>query len=148
MVETIINPRKPGTDGTFPVFLPEKKFANTRAIVPYRDGEVGRIPNSTVAEGISSGMLRDVARFARVVATGVPHHVTQRGNARAFVLNSDTDREVYLDLLREYAALHEVTVLGPTGTRGMGRADTFGRDGITRVHWIGRICGRRCVMRN
>ena len=33
-----------------------------------------------------------MARLARVVAADVPHHVTQRGNARRFVPASDTDR--------------------------------------------------------
>jgi hypothetical protein len=44
-----------------------------------------------------------VARLARVVAVDVPHHVTQRGNARQYILDSDADRMVYLDLLRRYA---------------------------------------------
>jgi putative transposase len=42
---------------------------------------------------------------------GVPHHVTQRGNARRFVLDSDADRLVYLSLLREYIVLHELSLL-------------------------------------
>jgi hypothetical protein len=50
-----------------------------------------------------------VARLARVIAVDVPHHVTQRGNARQFILNSDADRRVYLDLLRQYAQLHQVS---------------------------------------
>jgi hypothetical protein len=44
-----------------------------------------------------------MARFARVIALGVPHHITQRGNARRFILDSDADRKVYLDLLRQSA---------------------------------------------
>jgi hypothetical protein len=32
----------------------------------------------------------------------VPHHVTQRGNARQHVLNTDADRAVCLDLLGQY----------------------------------------------
>jgi hypothetical protein len=39
-------------------------------------------------------------RLARVVAVGVPHHITQRGNARRFILQDEADRKVYLDLLR------------------------------------------------
>ncbi len=53
-----------------------------------------------------------MARLARVVAVGIPHHVTQRGNARQFILSSDADRLVYLELLREYALLHQLSVLG------------------------------------
>jgi putative transposase len=53
-----------------------------------------------------------MARLARVVATDVPHHLTQRGNGRRFVLDCDADRSVYLNLLRENAALYKVSVIG------------------------------------
>jgi putative transposase len=53
-----------------------------------------------------------MARLARVVAVGVPHHVTQRGNARQFILACDADRSVYLDLLRQSIALHGVELIG------------------------------------
>ena len=43
-------------------------------------------------------------RIARVVAAGVPHHVTQRGNRRMDVFFSEEDRRAYLDLLAEYGA--------------------------------------------
>ena len=42
-----------------------------------------------------------MARLGRVVAVNVPHHLTQRGNARRFILDCDADRAVYLNLLRE-----------------------------------------------
>jgi putative transposase len=42
-----------------------------------------------------------MARLARVVVPGVPHHVTQRGNRRMPVFFSDTDYAVYIDLLKE-----------------------------------------------
>src|SRR5208282_5906042 len=47
--------------------------------------------------------LRAMARLPRVVIVDVPHHVTQRGNARQVILGSDADRIVYLELLREYS---------------------------------------------
>jgi REP element-mobilizing transposase RayT len=53
-----------------------------------------------------------VGRLARVIAVGVAHHVTQRGNGRRFLLESDVDRRVYLDLLRENLALHKVLLVG------------------------------------
>lgn len=53
-----------------------------------------------------------MARLARVVAVDVPHHITQRGNARRFILESDSDRQVYLNLLRQYCPLHGLSVLG------------------------------------
>ena len=53
-----------------------------------------------------------MARFARVVAVDVPHHVTQRGNARQVILSSDADRGTYLALLRQYSELQGVSLLG------------------------------------
>jgi putative transposase len=41
-----------------------------------------------------------------------PHHITQRGNGRRFVLEPDADRLVYLQLLRHYCQLHQVALAG------------------------------------
>ena len=51
-------------------------------------------------------------RHRRVVIPGCPHHVTQRGNNRRDVFYGDSDREVYLNLLKEYCAQYSVEVLG------------------------------------
>lgn len=40
-----------------------------------------------------------MARLARVVIPGLPHHVTQRGNGGARVFFSDEDQSLYLKLL-------------------------------------------------
>jgi putative transposase len=53
-----------------------------------------------------------MARLPRVVALRVPHHVTQRGNARQYILSSPQERQVYLQLLREYSELHHLEVMG------------------------------------
>jgi putative transposase len=53
-----------------------------------------------------------MGQFNRVVAVDVPHHVTQRGNARRFVLDCDADRAVYLKLLRENMDLYGVALIG------------------------------------
>ena len=53
-----------------------------------------------------------MARFPRVVVVDVPHHVTQRGNARQVILATDTDRLTYMALLREYAQLYGLSLLG------------------------------------
>ena len=53
-----------------------------------------------------------MARLARVLAVGTPHHVTQRGNRRAFILDSDADRTVYRNLLEEHSGLHGVALVG------------------------------------
>ena len=52
-----------------------------------------------------------MARLARIVIPGVAHHVTQRGNRRQPVFFSDSDRALYLDLLREGCAAAEVRCL-------------------------------------
>src|SRR5215467_2995924 len=53
-----------------------------------------------------------MARLARIAIVNIPHHVTQRGNARQFVLASDSERLVYLELLQRYVQLRELALLG------------------------------------
>jgi len=53
-----------------------------------------------------------MARLARVIALDTPHHVTQRGNARQFILESDAGRLVYLQLLQHYCQFHHLSLLG------------------------------------
>ena len=53
-----------------------------------------------------------MARLPRVVIVDVPHHVTQRGNARQVILASDTERITYLELLAEYSRLYALSLLG------------------------------------
>jgi len=53
-----------------------------------------------------------MARLSRIVPVNIPHHVTQRGNARRPILNSDNERLVYLDLLRTQLRLYELSLLG------------------------------------
>ena len=53
-----------------------------------------------------------MARMARVVAAGVPHHITQRGNNRQDIFLLDDDRRFYLDTLRERSQRYGVTLLG------------------------------------
>jgi putative transposase len=56
--------------------------------------------------------LLPMARFPRVVVAGVPHPITQRGNARQVILGCDSDRLTYLALLRENAQLRGLSLLG------------------------------------
>ncbi len=44
-----------------------------------------------------------MARMARVIAEGIPHHITHRGNRQADVFLRDADRATYLTFLRGYA---------------------------------------------
>jgi putative transposase len=52
-----------------------------------------------------------MARLARVVAPGVPHHVTQRGNGGDPVFFCDEDYRTYKELLAEGCAAAKVDVL-------------------------------------
>jgi putative transposase len=49
-------------------------------------------------------------RIARVVAEGVPHHITQRGNGRQTVFDDAQDHHVYLKLLRKYTREHRLHI--------------------------------------
>jgi putative transposase len=53
-----------------------------------------------------------MARLARVLAVDTPYHVTQRGNARRAVFETDSDRLVYMSLLQECARLYRLNILG------------------------------------
>ena len=53
-----------------------------------------------------------MARLPRVVVVDVPHHVTQRGNARQVIFSSDFDRITYLELLRHHCERYRLALLG------------------------------------
>ena len=45
--------------------------------------------------------MTGMARLARIVVPGSPHHVTQRGNRREQVFFGDADYALYRDLLAQ-----------------------------------------------
>ena len=51
-----------------------------------------------------------MARLARVVVPGLPHHVTQRGNGRARTFFGDEDYALYRDLLASHCRAAEVEI--------------------------------------
>lgn len=51
-----------------------------------------------------------MARMPRVVVPGYPHHVTQRGNRRMKTFFSDSDYQLYLELLSKYKDDAEVEI--------------------------------------
>ncbi|HUT26000.1 MAG TPA: transposase [Sumerlaeia bacterium] len=53
-----------------------------------------------------------MARRARVVVPGFPHHVTHGGNRRCDLFLRNADREVYGDFLRECAKRAELEICG------------------------------------
>jgi putative transposase len=76
-----------------------------------------------------------MARLARIVIPGLPHHVTQRGNRREAIFFEDGDHEIYLDLLAEQTLKagvavwacclmpnHVHLILKPTRADDLGRA--------------------------
>ena len=76
-----------------------------------------------------------MARIARLVAPGCPHHVTQRGNRRETIFFGGDDYRLYLDLLGErcrkagvelwsYCLMpnHVHLILTPATPEGLGRA--------------------------
>jgi len=51
-----------------------------------------------------------MARLARVVVPGVPHHVTQRGNRRQRTFFCNEDYQTYIDLMVEWCSIWEVDI--------------------------------------
>lgn len=51
-----------------------------------------------------------MARIARVIAPGIPHHITQRGNRRQQTFFCDDDYTDYLDLMAEWCAKYRVAI--------------------------------------
>jgi len=76
-----------------------------------------------------------MARLARIVVPGCPHHVTARGNRREPIFFEDGDQDIYRDLLAEqmdrarvevwaYCLMpnHVHLILSPSDPEGLGRA--------------------------
>jgi putative transposase len=51
-----------------------------------------------------------MARIARVIAPGIPHHVTQRGNRRQQTFFTDDDYNAYIDLMAEWCGKFHVEI--------------------------------------
>ena len=51
-----------------------------------------------------------MARLARVVAPGFPHHITQRGNRRQATFFEEEDYQAYRDFMAEWCGKCEVAV--------------------------------------
>ncbi|MFC1500995.1 transposase [Elusimicrobiota bacterium] len=50
-------------------------------------------------------------RTARIVAIGLPHHITQRGNNKQTVFFDDIDRKYYLSCIGEYSKKYGLSIL-------------------------------------
>lgn len=51
-----------------------------------------------------------MARIARVVAAGIPHHITQRGNRRLTTFFQDEDYQAYIALMAEWCHKCQVEI--------------------------------------
>lgn len=51
-----------------------------------------------------------MARIARVIAPGIPHHVTQRGNRRQQTFFCDDDYQAYSDLMADWCKKYHVEI--------------------------------------
>lgn len=51
-----------------------------------------------------------MARIARIVAAGIPHHITQRGNRRQKTFFCDDDYRAYLELLAQWCSQYGVQI--------------------------------------
>jgi putative transposase len=51
-----------------------------------------------------------MARIARVIVPGIPHHIIQRGNRRQNVFLKKRDQQAYLDILKEQADKHHLSI--------------------------------------
>jgi putative transposase len=95
-----------------------------------------------------------MARIARVVIPGVPHHITQRGNNAQDLFFVDDDREAYLELLERQCERYGLEVLGyclmtnhvhlvarPFTHESL--ANAIGRTHFVYTQYINRLHGRR-----
>jgi len=51
-----------------------------------------------------------MARIARVIATGFPHHITQRGNRRQQTFFCDDDYSAYIELMTQWCHKYQIEI--------------------------------------
>ena len=102
-----------------------------------------------------------MARIARVIAPGVPHHITQRGNRRQQTFFCDEDYLAYIDLMARWCGKYEVEIWAwclmpnhvhliavPQNEEGLARAIGEAHRRYTlrinaREHWRGHLWQER-----
>ena len=67
-------------------------------------------PYLTLDEGLWPGWFPTMARLARVIALGMPHHVTQRGNCRQQTFFDEKDYQHYLELMAQFCRAEQVAI--------------------------------------
>jgi putative transposase len=56
-------------------------------------------------------LIKIMSRIARIVGTGYPHHIIERGNNREQVFKDSKDYEKYLSFLSKYSEEKKTAVL-------------------------------------
>ena len=64
------------------------------------DGILGTVYSIDIGLGVD--IISAMARIARVIAPGIPHHVTQRGNRRQQTFFHPDDYTAYIELMAEW----------------------------------------------
>ncbi len=93
-----------------------------------------------------------MARLARLVLPGFPHHVTHRGNRRANIFSSDNDRRTYMEWLTDYSNKYQLRIwayclmsnhehLLAVPVRHDSLAHAIGRSHMQYARWINRRNG-------
>ena len=74
-----------------------------------------------------------MAQIARVVAPGLPHHVTQRGNRRQQTFFCDDDYRAYLELMAQWCSGCAWAIAGtePQASQAKTRAKTQSKNQIS-----------------
>ena len=67
-------------------------------------------PFSIIDRGSRVGYARFMARLARVIVPGLPHHITQRGNRRQPTFFCEQDYQCYLKLMGQSCGAHQVEI--------------------------------------
>jgi putative transposase len=89
-----------------------------------------------------------MARISRVVASGYPHHVTQRGVRSIAIFQSDSDRKAYLDFMAEELNRFGVEVLAWCLMTNHTHLIVVPRDSVVLARAIGEAHRRYTRMKN
>ena len=89
-----------------------------------------------------------MARLARVVAPGLPYHVTHRGNRRQPVFFETEDRRIYKDWLAQYSLLYGLEIWAYCLMTNHIHLIAAGREVDSLARSIGRAHGRFAQRQN
>ena len=79
------------------------RYAEPKTTAPHLD-------STTLDAGLWPGWFPTMARLARVIAPGMPHHVTQRGKPRQETFFGEEDYQHYLKLMAQFCRAEQVAI--------------------------------------